>query len=78
MNTDDVGWLRKLGLFNLEKERLCGDLTAASQYLKKTCKEARERSKSAVFKSRLDGALSNLAPEEVLLFVAQGLGLDHL
>lgn len=42
MNTDDVGWLRKLGLFNLEKKRLCEDVTAASQYLKKTCKEARE------------------------------------
>lgn len=36
------GRMRKLGLFILEKRRLCGDLMATFQYLKVASKEVRE------------------------------------
>jgi len=56
--------LREMGLFSLEKRRLCGDLVAAFQFLKGPCKKDRDkifgraycnRKKDNVFKLKADG-----------------------
>ena len=47
--------LRELGLFNLEKRRLRGDLTATFQYLKRGHKQEGSRLFGSIDKSRTRG-----------------------
>ena len=51
--------LRELGLFNLEKRRLQGDLNAASQYLKGAYKQEGERLFTRVESDRTGGMVLN-------------------